>query len=166
MSEQEAATVDPIQAQYETILQSQALWKGRMEKAKRDAAKPITIGAVASVLDGDLYPLLLSTVGLIAQLRDGVAAQMSALEEQIASGGDGTSILPEDAAVLRQVVVDLRELIAVVRSAGSAGVVEAKLVEMEGHATQAEALLDEATLVDEDEEDEGEADGESEDATP
>jgi hypothetical protein len=162
------APADPLQAHYADIVQSQGLWRSRVEKARRDAAKPVTVGAVSSALDGDIYPFLLKTVELLAQLRDGVAAQMSAFEEQLASvGADGTSITAEDAAVLRQVVVDLRELVAVVRSAGVASSVEAKLAEYEAHATQAEALLDETTLEEDDGEDEAEggedeADGEGE----
>jgi hypothetical protein len=148
---------DPIKAHWDAIGQSLSMLKGRMERAKKDPNKPLTVGALAAILEGDVFPFLQKTVELQAQLRDGTAAALEALEDRIdAVSPDSSSLTSEDAAVLRQVVLDLREVIAVVRSATVAAVVEAKLVEFESHATQAESLLDDLTL--EDDEAEGDDD--------
>ena len=148
---------DPIKAHWDAIGQSLSMLKGRMERAKKDPNKPLTVGALAAILEGDVFPFLQKTVELQAQLRDGTAAALEALEDRIdAVSPDSSSLTSEDAAVRRQVVLDLREVIAVVRSATVAAVVEAKLVEFESHATQAESLLDDLTL--EDDEAEGDDD--------
>jgi hypothetical protein len=156
-NEQNVTIEDPIKAHWDAIGQSLSLLKSRMERAKKDPNKPLTVGALAAIIEGDVFPFLQRTVELQAQLRDGTASALEALEERIeAVSPEGSSLTSEDAAVLRQVVLDLREVISVVRSAGVAAVVEAKLVEFEAHATQAESLLDDLTL--EDDEDEGDDD--------
>lgn len=167
-TQQPAAPADPFQQVWQSIQESTTLLKGRIKQAKSDAGKPVTAGALATILEGDVLRFLANLVELTAQLRDGTAQAVSALESRIDDleervDGETTTITPDDAATLRQVVLDLRELIPVLRSSGAP---EEKVALYEQHAVAAEAILDDATLVEESEdgaEDDGEDEDESED---
>ena len=159
MTEQNVAVEDPIKAHWDAIGQSLSMLKGRMDRAKKDPNKPLTVGALAVILEGDVLPFMQRTVELQAQLRDGTAAALQALEERVDAMSDPTTtILPEDGAVFRVLVQAVRDLVSVVRSgAGANAEVTAKLAEYEEAATRAEAILDDSTL-EADEDDEGEGD--------
>lgn len=142
---------DPFQQVWQSIQESVSLLKSRVRQSKADAGKPVTAGALAVVIETDVFRFLANIVELTAQLRDGTAQAISTLESRIEEleervDGDTTSITPEDAPVLRQVVLDLREAVEALRASGS---ISEKLAEYEAHAAAAEAMLDEATLVDE-----------------
>lgn len=168
MTEPNQTPVDPFQQVWQQIQESASLLKGRIKQSKSDAGKPVTAGALAAIIETDVFKFLSNVVELTAQLRDGTAQALSTMESRIVDledrvEGDTTTILPEDAAALRQVVIDLREAAQALRLKGAP---EETLAAYEQHATAAEAILDEATLVEDEEGDESDEDEDEGESTP
>lgn len=166
MTDQVQQPVDPFQQVWQSIQESAALLKSRIKQGKTDAGKPVTAGALAAIIEGDVFQFLATSVQLMAQLRDGMAQALSSMESRLDDlegrvDGETTTITPEDGTALRQVVIDLREMVVASRNMHS--VPDDKLSVYEQHAAAAEAILDEATLV-EDEDGEGDDEGEGDEA--
>lgn len=158
---------DPVQKLYSQVKASKTSLQRRIDLGKRDDTKKLTAGALANELVGTVYPLLERLVEMFMQMDGAVAEKFAEVEVRLDSvETPGTVILPEDAAVFREVNVGARDLVQTLREKATlTPEVEQKLTEYLAVIDKADAILDEHTIEDGDDEDDDDGDADEQNGT-
>jgi len=151
---------DPIEQLHARALAVQTQLRKRLGAAAQTPDGAVPAKALGAVIDADVMPLVISTIEALGQLRNGTADAIADLDERVgAVEGDATIIVPEDADIIRAVLVDQERLLAIVRGEpASAEEREALTRSCQEHAAALRQLLDECVVEDEGEDDEQDED--------
>lgn len=157
-------SADPIQNLYLKVVESRDSFKRRLAAARRDG-KPVSTGDIATVVEGDVFAMLLRILGLMQQMRDGIVEDMVDIDNRVdALESPSTMIMPEHATLFRECFAGTKDLIALLREKATLGDDAAKtLTDLSAKVDAAIAIVDEFTVSDDDSDDEADGDDDNDD---